>query len=192
MHIEYEIKYIEIDREKTIEKIQSVWWVQTLERTLMRRVIFFHPTDPASYLRVRDEWGKITTTYKCVADGVKTIDSVTEIECVVSDFDHMRDIYLAMWLREKAFQETYREVWKIDDEIECMIDEWPGISPIIEIEGESEGIVKKYSEILWFDYKNGFFWSIDEVYEIELGIPKDILNHHTPQILFADPPKKYV
>jgi len=46
----------------------------------------------------------------------------------------MREIYIHMGLRQKAYQETRREVWKINDEIEIMLDEWPGISPFIEIE----------------------------------------------------------
>jgi hypothetical protein len=37
-------------------------------------------------------------------------------------------------MREKSYQETYREVWEMNNEIEIMIDEWPGMSPFIEIE----------------------------------------------------------
>ena len=46
----------------------------------------------------------------------------------------------------------YREVWEINDEVECMLDIWPGLQPYIEIEGANEDIVKKYSAILGFDY----------------------------------------
>jgi hypothetical protein len=37
----------------------------------------------------------------------------------------MVEIYRKAKLEEKAYQETYREVWIINDEIELMIDEWP-------------------------------------------------------------------
>ncbi|MBP6981607.1 CYTH domain-containing protein [Candidatus Gracilibacteria bacterium] len=190
MHIEYEIKFTQIHFEKTIEAIQSLGGIQTKKRTLMRRAVFLHPTDPQAYLRVRDEGDRITTTYKRIAEGTVDIHSVSEIECQVSDFSHMREIYKALGIQEKAYQETYREVWNIHDEVECMIDEWPGIGPIIEIEGGNEYIVKKYSELLGFDYAEGLFGAIDQVYEAELGIPKDILNNHTPIITFEYPPKK--
>jgi hypothetical protein len=173
-------------------KIKNLWWVCTKPLTLMRRVVFSHPTDPCGYLRVRDEWWKITTTYKYISDDVSHIESVKEIECSVSDFESMREIYIHMGLRQKAYQETRREVWKINDEIEIMLDEWPGISPFIEIEWWSEEIVRKYTELLGFSYDEGIFWAVDQIYLRELGIPTKILNEHTPMITFDNPPKKYV
>ena len=158
----------------------------------MRRVVFSHPIDPCGYLRVRDEWWKITTTYKYISDDVSNIESVQEIECIVSDFESMRDIYLAMWIKQKAYQETKREVWKINDEIEIMLDEWPGISPFIEIEWWSEAVVRKYVELFGFDYADGLFGTVDQIYLRELGIPPQVLNERTPTITFDNPPKKYV
>jgi hypothetical protein len=38
-----------------------------------------------------------------------------------------------------------------------MIDLWPGLNPFIEIESHSEENVKKYSELLGFDYSDGIF-----------------------------------
>jgi hypothetical protein len=37
----------------------------------------------------------------------------------------MVEIYRKSELKEKSYQETYREIWSINDEIEFMIDEWP-------------------------------------------------------------------
>jgi hypothetical protein len=37
----------------------------------------------------------------------------------------MVGIFRKLGLNEKSYQETYREVWKINNEIEIMIDLWP-------------------------------------------------------------------
>lgn len=192
MHTEFEITFTGIDRTALIEKIQSLGGICTKPHTLMRRVVFAHPTDTCSYLRVRDEWWSITTTYKHIPSWPLSIESVQEIECEVSSFDSMRDIYLSMWLKQKAYQETYREIWSIGDEIECMIDEWPGLSPFVEIEWMDESTVRRYTEMLGFDYSDGLFGAVDQIYLRELGIPCHILNEQTPIITFDHPPQKYV
>jgi adenylate cyclase, class 2 len=104
----------------------------------MQRVVFHHPQKiPGAYMRLRNEGaGKITCTYKQES---KTGDilSMQELETMVGNLEEMRSIFLALGILEKAYQETYREIWKIGD-VECMIDEWPGLSPFIEIEGPTQ------------------------------------------------------
>ena len=190
MQTEFEIKFTSIDKELMIQKIINLWWECTKKRTLMRRVVFFHPTDSNSYLRIRDEWDKITTTYKYIDWDSSHIESIKELECSVSDFDTMKNIYLAMWLKQKAYQETYREVWKLNNEIEFMIDEWPWLYPFIEIEWLSQELVYKYVNLLWLSIQDGMYGTVDKVYLKELGIPCNILNTQTPEITFDNPPKQ--
>lgn len=106
-----------------------------MKRTLMRRVVFRNPINPDdSFARIRDEgMGKITCTYKEMPNGEVSIDSVKEIECEVSDMQSMRGIFMSLGIPEKSYQESFREVWKIGS-VECMLDEWPGLKPFIEIE----------------------------------------------------------
>ena len=73
-----------------------------------------------------------------------------------------------------------------------MIDEWPGLRPFVEIEGETEALVRRYTELLRFSYDDGLFGAVDQIYLRELAIPCDILNEHTPTITFDNPPKQYV
>lgn len=190
MKTEFEIVFTDINRDKIIEKIKSLWWIQTKKNTLMKRVIFEHPWDPkGSYLRVRDEWDKITCTYKKQKTWKLDIYSIQELETVVKDFDVMVDIFRELWLNEKSYQETYREVWEINGEVEIMIDLWPGLKPYIEIEAESEELVKKYSELLWFDYGEGLFGTVFQVYEEECGFNYEFINS-LKEITFENPPKK--
>lgn len=205
MKTEYEVVFTAIDREKTIEKIKSLWWICTKKNILMKRVVFENPTwNIWSYVRVRDEWDKITSTYKEISDKKLDINSVKEIDVDVSDFDCMVNIYRRLWLKEKSLQESYREIWQINDEIqgelswkdkrehsgvEFMIDLWPWLKTYIEIEGENEEIVRKYSKLLWFNYDNWVFWSSFQIYEKELWIDFDTINSYK-EITFNNPPKK--
>lgn len=191
MQTEYEVTYENVSHDQVREKIKELWAVCIQEKTLMKRVVFKHKDNPLkkSYFRLRDEWNKVTCTYKTISDGKIDIHSIKEIECEVSDFKAMEWILEMSWLQKIAYQESYRETWKISDEVFFMLDEWPGIKPFIEIEWVDESIVKEYSEKLGFDYSTGVFWAVDELYYRELSIPHDIINT-TKRITFDTPIKK--
>jgi len=187
MKTEFEIVFTSIDKEKMREKIKNLWGICTKKETLMKRVVYDNWDN--SYARIRDEWGKITCTYKEITSEKLDINSVKELETEVWDFDIMKAIFDKMWLKQKAFQETKREIWEINWVIEFMIDTWPWLNPFIEIEWKSEEIVRKYVELLWFNYNDWIFWAVDEVYLKELWIEKNIINNLT-EITFENIPKK--
>ena len=187
MHTEFEIVFTSIDKEKIIKQIKKLGWVCTKKEILMKRVIYEKSKN--AFARIRDEWDKVTCTYKEVKNWNLDINSVKELETEVWDFDIMKDIFNKMWLRQKAYQETKREVWKINWEIELMIDTWPWLKPFLEIEWKSEKIVKKYVDLLWFNYEKWLFWTVDEVYLKELWIEKNIINNLS-EITFENIPKK--
>jgi len=155
----------------------------------MKRVVFDNPIIKDSYVRVRDEWDKITCTYKQIKSWKLDINSVKELETEVKDFDIMVWIFENLWLKKKSTQESYREVWEINNEIEFMIDIWPGLKPFIEIEWENEQLVKKYSKLLWFNYSEWLFWTVDQIYLKELNIEPDYINN-LGEISFENPSKK--
>jgi hypothetical protein len=72
-----------------------------------------------------------------------------------------------------------------------MIDEWPGLHPFVEIEGETEAVVREYTTLLGFHYEDGLFGAVDQIYLRELGIPCTVLNEKTPVITFDNPPQPY-
>ena len=187
MQTEFEIVFTGIDRENVVEKIQNLWWVCVKPEILMKRVIYDNWNK--SYARIRDEWDKITCTYKEILNWKLDINSVKELETEVWDFDVMKEIFNKMWLKQKSYQETKREVWEINWEVEFMIDTWPWLDPFIEIEWKSEEIVRKYVELLWFNYECWLFWAVDEVYLKELGIDKEVINN-LPEITFENFPFK--
>ncbi|MDD3645932.1 MAG: class IV adenylate cyclase [Candidatus Gracilibacteria bacterium] len=190
MKTEYEVVFMNINIEEMKSKIKSLGGKLVKENTLMKRVVFEVPGNKrGSYLRVRDEGDKITCTYKEEKSGDLDIHSISELETMVGDFQEMVNIFRKLGLKEKSYQETYREVWEIDHEIEIMLDIWPGLNPYIEIEGENEKVVKKYCELLGFDYDNGIFGSSFQIYEKELGLDYDYINS-LKEITFENPPKR--
>jgi len=188
MNVEFEVAFIGINKGEIREKIRKLGWVCTKKETLMKRVIYEKWEN--AYARIRDEWDKIICTYKEIWDWTLDINSVKELETEVWEFEVMKWIFDKMWLKQKAYQETKREIWEINWEVELMIDTWPWLNPFLEIEWENEEIVKKYSQLLWFDYNNWVFGTVDEIAFRELGIPKNIFNSF-PIITFEKSLTKY-
>lgn len=95
LQTEFEIKFFITDRAALISKLLVAGAQQLYPQKLMRRVNMNPVGDYSATKRgrVRDEGDKITCTYK-EHDGVATsIDSVKEVEVVVSDFNKMIAIF---------------------------------------------------------------------------------------------------
>lgn len=189
MDIEYEVAYQNANHDNLREKIIQLWWVCSQEKTLMKRIIFKDPLHPKKwYFRVRDEWNRITCTYKQIKNWELNAHSVLEAETEVSSYENMKTILQQTWITQKSYQESYRETWKIWANIEFMLDEWPGIKPFVELEWKNEETIKEYSKKLWFNYRDWIFWGVDQIYNRQLWIPCDIINNLT-EITFKHPPK---
>lgn len=149
MHTEFEAKFLEIDIHLLQNTLLALGVSCVQPRTLMKRVVFWHPDPDKSqaYVRVRDEGDKVTFSIKEVTNGAESIDSVKELEVEVSDFDATKAMCVSLGLQQKAYQETYREVWKISN-VSFMIDERPGLTPFVEIEAGDEAMVRYRTEQL--------------------------------------------
>jgi len=174
LQTEFEIKFFIQSRAELIEKLIALWATQVYPERLMRRVNI----DPVEgytgkkRARIRDEWDKITCTFKSLADDTSTIDCVQEVECTISDFDTMIAIFQWLGVDYKNYQETRREkrhLYLGNKLVECCLDERPGIPPFIEIEWPDQAIVELVATQLWFSLKTWFFGSADLIYET-LGI----------------------
>lgn len=130
----------------------------------------------------------MTLTFKQVTG--TGIEDVREIELVVDDFESAGKLLAALGYEQKAYQETKREKWVFSN-AEITIDTWPGLRPFVEIEAADEETVKAVAAQLDLDYRNALFGSVDVVYELELGIPPDEINHATPHLTFEYPPRAF-
>lgn len=152
---------------------------------LQRRVVFFLPSGHEienGWLRVRDEQDKITLSLKVVHNNT-TIENQKELQLKVDDFETAIELLDTIGCEKKSYQENLRELWELDG-VEITIDEWPFIEPYIEIEGESEKIVKNVTEKLGYDYSTAYFGSVDGMYAKKYNIKEERVNDNTPKIIF--------
>lgn len=180
---EFEAVFSNIDKREVRARLKRIGAKLLIAEAIQTRKVFYLPEDKNNgFVRVRKEiTGKITLTIKKFVS--QEINGQKEIETIVDDFKKAVNLLEALGLKQKAFQETKRELWKFN-EVKIMIDEWPFLEPFIEIEGNSEDIVKKISTLLGFDYKKAIFGPVTILYSKKYGISEDQINNKIPQIIF--------
>lgn len=170
MKSEIEVKFLDVDIEDIRERLRNAGAVLEHPMRLMRRVLIeeAHHVKDNSYIRIRDEGDKVTLTFKrrLYPDGKLTIDSTKEVETTVGDFDIAVEIFAEAGWKYTTYQESRRETWLLDN-AEVVIDEWPWIKPYIEVEAETEDIVRNVSHKLDFDWNDAVFGSVDVIYQRE-------------------------
>lgn len=186
MAIEYEATFSKVDKDKIRQKLKEIGAKLLKSEFLQRRIVFHLPKGheiEGGWLRVRDEGDKITMSLKVVIGD--RIENQKETCLKVDNFDEAVNLLEQIGCKQKAYQESKRELWEMDG-VEVTIDEWPFLEPYIEVEGKSEESVKRVSEKLGFDYKNAIFDSVDFLYSKKYGVSKKVINDLTPRIVFGE------
>jgi adenylate cyclase class 2 len=181
MNNEIEAQFLDIDKESIRKKLKDNHAVLKKPEVLMKRTVFY-TGNAHSFARVRDEGDKIVMTYKYVSDD-HSILGTKEVNVVVDKYDDAVLFLESCGLKIKAKQETRREIWTIDD-VEICIDTWPWIPTFMEIEGPSEEAVWKVAKMLGYSKEQAKYGSVDTTYQHYYGIDTDVVNLHTPEILF--------
>ena len=176
MRIEYEATFINVNKDEIRERFRQAGAELIRPEYLQKRIPFHLPKEKRSddaWLRVRDEGDKITLSLK-VIDGDK-IENQKEICLEVNNFDDAVELLKAIGCEPKSYQETNRELWKLDG-VDITIDEWPFLEPFVEVEGDSEQIVKEVSEKLGFNYTDALFCTMGKLYQMKYNITPDGIN----------------
>lgn len=183
MDTEYEATFVNINKENIRKKLKEVGANLIKPEFLQKRVVFNLPKgfDGYSWLRVRDEEDKITMSFKIV-NGDK-IENQKEINLIIDDFKKGIEFLETIGCQKKAYQETKREIWKLDN-VEICIDEWPFLEPFVEVEGKSEKEVKAVSKKLGFDYSKAWFCATGLIYSKKYNIPVEIIDNEISEISF--------
>lgn len=184
MNIEYEATFTDVNKLDTKKRLEKVGAKLIKKRFLQKRAVFHLPKGNeinGGWLRVRDEAGRITLSLK-VVDGSE-IDNQRETCLEVDNFDNAINLLESIGCKQKAFQESYRELWRVDG-VDVTIDEWPFLEPYVEIEGKSEKEVRSIAKMLGFNYSKAVFGSVDVIYAKKYRISRDIVNNLTPKIVF--------
>ncbi len=165
MQKEIEATFVGVNHDVLREKLKSLGGELVYPERSIRRTIFDYEDlrldKKAAWVRLRDEGDKITLTFK--QRNAETIDGMVEIEVVVSDYEKTKALMLAIGLIVKSEQETKRELWKLDG-VELMLDTWPWLDSIIEVEGKDETAVQEISSRLGLEWSEAIFDSTDGLY----------------------------
>lgn len=186
MHIEYEATFYPVEKDDVRERLKQAGAELVRPEFLQKRVTFNLPAGheiDGGWLRVRDEGDKITMSLKII-DGGKISDQ-KEICLIIDDFAAGVNFLNKIGCREKSYQETRREIWKLDG-VEITIDQWPYLEPLVEIEGGSEEAVKAVSEKLGFGWEKALFCSITTLYSMKYGLEERVINNQVPIITFEE------
>jgi len=187
MKTEYEVKFLNVNIDDMRTRLHAI--NATLEKPmrLMRRVTIDKPElkDKNAFLRIRDEGDKVTITYKQF-DSL-SIDGAKEHEIIVNDFKKSIALFTAVGLPYGSFQESKRETW-IFDGAEIVIDEWPWLSPYVEIESHNETHIKKIAKKLGFNWNDASFGDVMVAYRKQYPhlTAKDTIGN-IPEVKFNAP-----
>ena len=148
MHTEYEVRILDIDKEKIIQKLESLGAQKVGDFDYKRRVYNFHPAVDHKWIRLRTDGKKTTLTIKKLES--MEIDGTKEMEIDVSDFEETDKILNELGYYSHTYQENKRTRYVLNG-VELDIDTWPYIPTYLEIEGTSEVEVRKMIDLLEVD-----------------------------------------
>ena len=161
-HIEYEVRVLEIDKEKIQDKLELLG-ATLVEDVFQKRYVYdFNPVNPSKWIRLRTNGTTTTLTIKNVESS--NIDGTREMEIVVDDFDTANEILKELGYNPRAIQENKRIKYDLDG-VEIDIDTWPKIPTYLEIEGKTEEEVYKTLELLEIPKEESTALDVQSIYE---------------------------
>ena len=162
MNIEYEVRVLEIDKDKLIKKLNEIGAKFNGEYNQKRYVYNTVPKCDGKWLRLRTNGKETTLTYKSVEKD--KIDGTKELEIKVDDFNKTNELLEIAGIKAKGYQENNRIQYILDD-VEIDIDTWPLIPTYVEIEGKNEENVNKILKKLELENKKVTALDVQSVYE---------------------------
>ncbi len=148
MHTEYEVRVLEVDKEKLIKKLEKLGAQKIADFDYKRRIYNFNPAVDNKWIRLRTDGKKTTLTIKKLES--LEIDGTKEAEIEVSDFEETNNILNELGYKSHTYQENKRTRYILDG-VELDIDSWPYIPTYLEIEGKDEKAVKDMIKLLEVD-----------------------------------------
>ncbi len=187
MNTEIEVKFIQVNHDTIRSQLQALGGICTHPMRLMRRVVFVNEALESrhGWLRVRDEGDRVTVSYK-QRDSLD-IHGTKEIETVAEDFEAITQIIrqLGNWI--ESYQESKRETWRVG-EVEVVLDEWPWLDPIVEIEGPTAESVEHIATSLGFSMEDAQYGSVMSAYRKQYpNLDSSFEIGNIPIVKFGDP-----
>ena len=182
---EFEAKYLDIDVRAVQKRLTAIGGKLVHSNKQMVRSTFERCNKHKDgFVRVRQEADKVTMTSKIFSGKYPEENEVTIKESYEDGVAFLKSI----GHEQKAVQETMREKWNIPsrkDVYEIVFDMVPGIPTYMEIDCKSEAALNYVENKLGLDVTKRRYGSFDKQYLEYYGIPKDVINIHTPSITFS-------
>lgn len=186
---EYEAKFLRVNPEDILRRLKQTGAMLVQPERVMKRKTFdfleLSLRAKGAWVRVRDEGDKVTMSYKRIT--TETMEGMSEVMVEVDDFARACDFLISMGLVETSFQENRRETWTLKG-CEVVIDWWPWILPLVEIEGASEREIHLASDLLGFDWSRKVHGGIEPAYQDVYDISAKALKE-LDSITFGPPPR---
>jgi adenylate cyclase class 2 len=170
---EIECRFLEIDKRVLIDKLLKLGAVDKGEILLEETIIYDSALkwrDEQRFVRLRKTGNKIYLTYK--EHQVHTIDGTYEIEFEVEDYKKVELFLEKIGLKCFRHQQKKRHTFNLNG-VTFDIDTWPKIPTYVELEGESEKVLKEAAKSVGFNWKDAVFhdarWVIENTYNIPVG-----------------------
>lgn len=176
---EIEARFLEINPEEIQEKLKKLGVKKAFDKVFKEAIVqppvgkgFEEWEKTRKRIRVRDSGNKVELTLK---ENVKWgLAETKEIEFEVPSFEKAVEFLESINLEVKRLQEKRRVSFQTEG-VHVEIDYWPWIPPCLEIEGESEELVKTWAKKLELDWKKADFRDAKKVYLENYGIDVDKL-----------------
>ena len=161
MKSEYEIRFLDIDKENLINKLENLN-ATFIGNWLQKRYIYdFNPVLSNKWIRLRTNGEVSTLTIKEITNS--KIDGTKELEIVVSDFEETNKILNELGYHARSIQMNKR-IRYILDEVEIDIDTWPELNTYVEFEGKDEDSIKNLIKKLDMNYEDGTTQDVQSIY----------------------------
>ena len=138
MDSEFEVRKLNIDKEKFIEKIEALGAKYVNQYFQKRYVYDFNPKVENKWIRLRTDGYKTTLAIK---DYQSTeVGGTKELEIEVSDFEKTNEVLNQLGYFKRSIQENKRIRYVLNN-VEIDIDTWPHLNTYVEFEGKSKEAV---------------------------------------------------
>lgn len=177
---EIEVRFLEINPQKIIQKVKSLGGEDFGEDTL-QELIFYDKDLNWQYkekkqARIRKTSGGTFMAFKHITKD--SASGTTELEFKIEDAQKASKFLQALGLVLYRKQERKRHKLKINGVI-IDIDYYPKIPPLVELEGPSEKKLKEVAKLLDLDWKNVVYESSRFIIEKRYDIPVPKLKIYT-------------
>lgn len=164
---ETEAKFLNVNLDEIRVKLSSIGANLVEPSMPVRRAIIETPEMRAkeAFVRVRDEGGKVTVAYKQHAK--LELGGAVEILLPGDNIDFEGAVEYNRAILDtcsESYQETRRETWDLEG-VMVTLDEWPWLSPFVEVEADTGEAVKSAAEKMGFNWQEAVFGGINIVYQ---------------------------